>query len=632
MTNEEILFLSLLSVIFFAVLAIVLAVLQRRSLTRAVRLLGVCVFLMLMAALYPRYAGGRYALGLTLAESMSAMLLNASPADILEAFSAFSVPYIGAYKAMLLVLLIIAPLFTLGITLSFFSERFTRLLYRVRSVFKDTYLFSAINERALCIAEDIARAHPRAVIVFALRVSREDIGAESLSRIKEIGAYLVSDDIARIGHSLRHRRNYYLLDTDGGENLEAGLRLYRKYSGEHTDKVNMWLYTKSEIAEVIFDRLYETFNIRLINEEALIARALLSRHPLYEAVREGRLSFLLVGGGNIGLEILRTACACSALGEDTLVSIDVIDLDGERAKSILNKTSPELAARFSIRFHSADIKTEAFSSLLDTLCPDYIVVALGSETLNMETSLYIRRKYGNQNGMPKICALIDHKSIDEQILPHLSVADWRYDGAKRRFESTPIASFDITTFGSYEETYKDLRIGADYLDCLAVAVNAASRGILALGADITPAMLTDLYNQVCFYKNYSDAYALSIPYKLFLLGLTLTPDGEGDVSLLLPRIEENLPLLRRHENERYEACMRAGGWTQMPPEDFEKGRMSDKLMKKYARLEAKHTEALSALTGRDFKAEDEKTLLRLPAVITLANALYGKAYSVREKK
>ena len=599
MTNEEILFLSLLSVILFAVLAIVLAVLQRRSLTRAVRLLGVCVFLMLMAALYPRYAGGRYALGLTLAESMSAMLLNASPADILEAFSAFSVPYIGAYKAMLLVLLIIAPLFTLGITLSFFSERFTRLLYRVRSVFKDTYLFSAINERALCIAEDIARAHPRAVIVFALRVSREDIGAESLSRIKEIGAYLVSDDIARIGHSLRHRRNYYLLDTDGGENLEAGLRLYRKYSGEHTDKVNMWLYTKSEIAEVIFDRLYETFNIRLIN---------------------------------IGLEILRTACACSALGEDTLVSIDVIDLDGERAKSILNKTSPELAARFSIRFHSADIKTEAFSSLLDTLCPDYIVVALGSETLNMETSLYIRRKYGNQNGMPKICALIDHKSIDEQILPHLSVADWRYDGAKRRFESTPIASFDITTFGSYEETYKDLRIGADYLDCLAVAVNAASRGILALGADITPAMLTDLYNQVCFYKNYSDAYALSIPYKLFLLGLTLTPDGEGDVSLLLPRIEENLPLLRRHENERYEACMRAGGWTQMPPEDFEKGRMSDKLMKKYARLEAKHTEALSALTGRDFKAEDEKTLLRLPAVITLANALYGKAYSVRERK
>ena len=90
----------------------------------------------------------------------------------------------------------------------------------------------------------------------------------------------------------------------------------------------------------------------------------------------------------------------------------------------------------------------------------------------------------------------------------------------------------------------------------------------------------------------------------------------------------------------HEVCVTDITKSQPAPDEFDvivlassirMGQMN-KLMKKYARLEAKHTEALSALTGRDFKAEDEKALLRLPAVITLANALYGKAYSVRERK
>ena len=88
-------------------------------------------------------------------------------------------------------------------------------------------------------AEDVAETDGKAVIVFALRISEDDIDAESLARIKEIGAYIINDDISQIKHSLRRTRNYYLLDTNNSENLEAGLRIYQKYNIEHNDKVNM---------------------------------------------------------------------------------------------------------------------------------------------------------------------------------------------------------------------------------------------------------------------------------------------------------------------------------------------------------------------------------------------------------
>ena len=147
-----------MTLLIFSV-GVVLVILNRKDLKRIVRILGVCVFLMLMSGIYPYYAEETYAIGLTLVESMCAMLLNSNPGEILAGFNDFDVAYIHVYKTALLVLLIVAPLFTVGITLSFFSEKFTRIVYRIRSNFKDTYLFSAINERTLCVLPKILQRH-----------------------------------------------------------------------------------------------------------------------------------------------------------------------------------------------------------------------------------------------------------------------------------------------------------------------------------------------------------------------------------------------------------------------------------------------------------------------------------------
>lgn len=631
MNHEWILTICAVLMLIFASTGIVLAIANRKEAKYVVRILGVSVFMMLMAGIFPYYAQQSFAIGLTLFESMSAMLLNANPGEILAGFEDYDVAYIHVYKTVLLVILIIAPLFTVGITISFFADKFNRILYRIRSNFKESFLFSAINERTLCIAEDIARTHKKPNIVFVLRVAEDDVGAEDMARIKAINAFIIADDIANLQHSLRKSRNYYLLSTDNGENLDAGLRIYQKYNGIHTDKVNMWLYTKSELAEVIFDQLYETFNVRLINEEGLIAKSLVTEHPLYEGVKDGKMTVLLVGGGHIGLEILRSCAACSCLGDEVQSEIHVTDLNSEKSRAIFEKTSPGLAEQFNIHFHSADINTESFTKLLAGIQPTYIILALGNETMNMETALYIRRYYGIEEGLPKLYVLADHKSLEEQIVPNLCVSTWTYNGATGHFDKEFVCDFGIQTFGCYEDTYKNLRIGATYRDCLAVAMNAARRGITTIDEINTPEALTDLYNQVCFYKDFSDAYAVSIPYKLHLMGLELVGDGRGDLSALEDRLPQYAEALRKQENRRFEAFMRSKGWTQMLPGEVDNVLLRDKLRKRHARLTLEYTDVLEEMTGRNFAEEDLRSIRGLPATIRLANSLYGKAYSVRVK-
>lgn len=632
MSDNSILILCLALGILILAVSVALAVLNRRNLKLVIRIFGAGVFLSLVVMICPSYSiqDNPFVLGLALVQGMAAMLLNTGATDLLASFNDYTVGFIGVYKALLLVLLIIAPLFTVGITLSFFSDKFARIVYRVRSHFKPSYLFSEINERTLCIAEDIARKNKRAIIIFAIGKEKSEIDQEALERIKATGGTVITEDIVNVSHSLNHERSYYILCTDGSANLDIGLRLYQKYNERQTGNINMWLYTKDEISEVIFDHFYETFNVRLLNEESLIAHNLVVDYPLYNAIEGNKLSVLIVGAGNVGLEILRLVAACSCLGNSIKTEINVVDINGSKAKSIFEKTSPLLLEKRNIKFHTADVNTSEFTNVLRAIRPTYIVLTLGNENLNIQTALYIRRIYGTENTLPHIHVLIDHKRIEKQIMPNLCVTYWRYDKERVTHVGEPIASFDIKPFGSYEDTYSNLRIGGSYFDCLAVAHNATYCGITEVNDTYTPAILTELYNQIIFFKGYSDAFAVSVPYKLYLLGLKLCDDGKGDLSLLEERLPKKIKLLREHEDGRHESFMRANGWTDMPASDVEGGMISNKLKKLNARLNNDQIEELTKKTGRNFEQEDEKSLCNLPVIMAIANKLYGKSYSVAE--
>ena len=70
----------------------------------------------------------------------------------------------------------------------------------------------------------------------------------------------------------------------------------------------------------------------------------------------------------------------------------------------------------------------------------------------------------------------------------------------------------------------------------------------------------------------------------------------------------------------------------MMPSEVRDGRMGNKLQKKHARIDPQYTKELEEMTGRDFSKEDVRSITNLPTVIRLANALYGKNYSVRKRR
>ncbi len=634
MNNESLICVcGCIAILVLAIFA-TLALINRRKPKTAIRLLGVAIFLMLWAMIFPSYyaSGSPYAIGLSLLEAMCSMLINGNVAGLLPSFDTIVIDFLPIYKGVLLVLTIIAPLFTIGITLSFFSEKFARIVYRVRSIFADSYLLSEINERTLCVAEDVAKSHPGALIVFAVKVDEDDIDAESLARIKEIGAYIINDDVVHIKHNTKRRRNYYLLCNRCGDNLNLGLDLYTKYNDCSHGNISVWLYTTEQIPEVIFDHLYETFNIKLINEEGLIARRLVANHPLYNAIRNDRLSVLIVGGGHIGRDILKMTVMCSSFGDRVKVDFHVVDKDAVKSKATFDKEAPRLTEKWDIHFHKADVATSEYTEVLKSISPTYVVVSLPDESISMEAALYARRIYGCQGGFPLIHTLMEHRDTEEQIFPNLCVSDWSYNRDTGTYQSRLLASYEIVPFGTYEDTYSGLDLMASYRDCLAVAVNAQHRGVTEVGGKNTPKNMMEQYNQVIFYKNYADTFALTIPDKLFLMGLELVDDGAGDISLLEKYLNSHIDTLLAHEHRRYEAFMRGMGWRDMPPEDVKGNILGDKLTRRNARLDNTNLDALEEKTKRDFIKEDKHALHNLPIIIRLANSLFGRAYSVRERK
>ena len=252
-------------------------------------------------------------------------------------------------------------------------------------------------------------------------------------------------------------------------------------------------------------------------------------------------------------------------------------------------------------------------------------MSLGEEQRNLRVGTQLRRFYGEH---PHIHVLTDHTDTETMVIDNLQISDWRFDSDNGSFIKKEIASFELLPFGSYAETYSNMRFSKGYNDMLAMSINAVRFGITQTDTTRDEEFLRDLLNKVEFYKNYAYSYATSIPYKLWLMGLQLIDDGKGDISALeeaLPKFEDKLVL---QESARWICYMRTQGWQALPLNEVRGNVYQDKMRKLHARLNSDSIKELSALVGRDFAKEDAENLYRLPAIIRLANSLTTTPCSV----
>ncbi len=613
------------------VIAAGFAVYHRKNVKSAVRFAGVGVFVSLFFLFYPYTSAVNkpFAVPLSIFQVISSATVGSDPIAVVSVLTeGYDVPFIGVYQAIIIVLHVIAPLFTLGITLSFFANKFSAISYRIRSGSRDSHIFSDVNERTLCLAESIHAADKKSLLVFIGDTEKLEERREVFERIRKIGGCILNVMPTEIRHSLKRTRTYYLLSPSEEDNLKEAISLFDKYDKIGGDRIKIWLYSNDDTASVIFDNLDERIDIRLVNEEYLVALELMRSYPLYRGIKNGRLVILILGAGNIGMEILRMSMWCSCLGENVETEFHVLDIDAEKTARRFEKLCPGMAEKYSVKFYSADVETSEFGDVLGKVEPTYIVATLGDEGRNIAACIEMRRMYGFDGEFPLIHVLVDRDDTKETILDRLQISDWSFSSEIDAYRKTEICKFSLMPFGSYTGTYSSVRFSKGYYDSLSMAINAVHCNITETSDAHDCEYFRDLLNKVEFYKNYAYAYATAIPYKLWLMGLELKGDGRGDVSLLekeIPRFETELVL---QEENRWMCYMESIGWKPMTLDKVCGRVFQDKLRREHARLIPENIPELSTITGRDFNEENIRDVRRLPTVIRLANSLSDIPYSV----
>ena len=357
------------------------------------------------------------------------------------------------YRVLLVSLMVIAPFFTFGFAVSLFKNVSAQLRLTMNGN-RDAYVFSQLNERSLLLAADIKKNHPQAAVVFA-GVSAES-SQELAERAEKLGAILFSKGIVEIGfklHGAKRQLRFFAIAEDPTENLERTVELVEKYRAR--ENTHVYLFSGEKESEMLLSAMDKgCVKVRRINEvRSLVNRLLYEQgHVLFDSAKAEEagtkhICAVVVGMGRYGTEVAKALTWFGQMDGYTL-DIHIFDKDPQ-AEARLTALAPEL---MSEKFNGTNIPGEALykitvNSGVDVKSADfvrriqelknatYVVVALGSDSANIDAAVDLRTYFAQVDRAPVINAIV-HNSHQKAALTGIK----NYRGQ----------SYDITFIGDLE--------------------------------------------------------------------------------------------------------------------------------------------------------------------------------------
>ena len=311
--------------------------------------------------------------------------------------------------------------------LSFFRNINAYIGYK-GAFFRDTYVFSALNEKSLSLAEDISKKHPKASVVFtSVFKEDEDELREFIGRAGELGAVCLKRDIT--SKSLFRKKKgvkmtFFVMGEDDEENICHTLELCKIYDAR--ENTRLYLFSKSTQSSLIMGRLKPAcLKVRRVNESVSLVNRIIydEGHKIFDSAvdtgeNEKHIGAVLVGLGEYGSQMLRTLpWYCQMDGYS--LTVDAFDRDA-LAISRLRARCPELLderfngtriegeARYKINIHTLpDVKSAEFAEEISKLQnATYVFVALGDDELNISTCAELRMLFERIGAKPLIRAVV----------------------------------------------------------------------------------------------------------------------------------------------------------------------------------------------------------------------------------
>lgn len=342
-----------------------------------------------------------------------------------------------AYLAVVLVVQLVAPLLSFGFVLSFFKNISAKLRYAM-NYFRDVYIFSRLNQRALLLAADIMHNHKRARIVFADAYDRaEGQDAEMMEKARALRAICFKEGIHTIDwsfHSKNKKIDFFALGHDEVQNVDHALRLIERYN--QRENTHLFIFATGVEGELLLaGREKGKMKVRRVNPvRSLVLRTLheegkeIFRHARPVAGEEDKqISAVIAGMGGHGTEMLKALCwycqmdgyrlKINAFDRDPLAAERFSALCPEIMSPCYNGVEVPGEAMYDIRLHpGCDVETRAFADgIAEVKDATYVFISLGSDESNIRTAVELRRLFARQGLHPEICAVISSAQVKKNL-------------------------------------------------------------------------------------------------------------------------------------------------------------------------------------------------------------------------
>jgi hypothetical protein len=375
------------------------------------------------------------------------------------------------YILLVSLLCIAAPVLIFSFALSFIKG-FTTWLYYVTVGFnRDAYIFSALNQQSLTLAESISKHYSenvgkRPLIFFtrvlpnstgsiisldeSIAVDTQGVSSEMLERCRLIGAVCIKKDILSFRfdrHSKKKKLCYIVINDNSAQNNDDALEIIQKYSGLEQNKnlaYHIWsrsekntflsVFESSKSSELFLDGKGLSISVRRIDTvRAFVYNFLWDNGvELFQSALESngvkQIGTLIVGLGKSGTEMLR---ALSWFGQMDGYSLKVDCFDSrENAQQRFELQFPGLAdssfhelsqhgeAQYSITIHpSINAECKEFHDAVSALAgsTSFVFVSTGQDDRNFEVALALRILFERAGVKPLIYAVI-HDSLRKEFL------------------------------------------------------------------------------------------------------------------------------------------------------------------------------------------------------------------------
>lgn len=398
----------------------------------------VCVVVALLpvyrALLSAETVGGFKSLLIALYNAFQVFTANTDGAMILENIHRPGNPIDEVYYFYMIALFIASPVMTFSFLVSLLRNVVPGFRYAlVRS--RDTYAFSALNERSLALGRDLRSKYGnRAVLIYA-NVNKDDMPPQLVDEAEALHAICFHGDLPSVDmHSRRERQlTLFVIGDDPAENNQTAMRLIERY-GE-VKGATMYLFAEDAISELLLPQMHEkAMTVRRVNEKQMLVDDLLVRHgkELFAAAApsgdEKLIHAVFVGLGRYGTEMLKSLTWYAQM-DGYRLEIDAYDAD-ETAEDRFTAQCPELMdpgynghsipgeAQYSIRIHSGvDVNATALVREIAAMKDaTYCFIDLGEDDRNIDAALKMRMLFERGKSKPVIHAVIgdaDRKRLVE---------------------------------------------------------------------------------------------------------------------------------------------------------------------------------------------------------------------------